>query len=272
MRTNILSAGGLALALTIFISIFAPALAAPLGGTLVAQFTPFPTPTPGPDGRIIYIAVEGDSAWRISAIFGFTGDKYNELRTLNKWGDNPVIRPGDEIILGFSAPAEPTVAAGPSQTPAPILPTPSPEAGWGELCLILFNDLNGDSLRQESEPSLPGGAISISSRDGSISLTADTAVGFDHQCFKDLPEGRYNISIAIPEGYNPTTVLNYSLDILSGEINYVPFGAQANSETVAELPTPQGEGNSPWLGLLGGALVVAALGLAFFGGRFLRLK
>jgi hypothetical protein len=272
MKTRFLRTGGLALALSLFIGVCAPAVAASVPGTPVAQFTPFPTPTPGRDGRIVYIAVEGDSAWRIAAIFGFAGEKYEELRTLNKWGDNPIIRPGDEVILGFSGPVEPTPFAGPSPTPAPVLPTPSPEAGWGELCLILFNDLSGDSLRQESEPSLTGGAISISNRSGTYSQTGDTAPGSEHQCFTNLPEGFYNITVAIPDGYNPTTVLNYAIEIMAGEKHYVSFGAQANSETVAEAPAPQGTGRSIWLGLLGGSLVVAALGLALFGGRLLRIK
>ncbi|MEE8567807.1 MAG: LysM domain-containing protein, partial [Anaerolineales bacterium] len=37
-----------------------------------AQPTPFLTPTPGPDGIIIYIVQEGDSLWRIAAIAGIT--------------------------------------------------------------------------------------------------------------------------------------------------------------------------------------------------------
>ena len=55
-----------------------PALAAPK-----AQQTVFPTPTPGPDGRIIYIVQPGDTLWRVSAI---TGVPLDELRGLNNLG------------------------------------------------------------------------------------------------------------------------------------------------------------------------------------------
>ena len=42
-----------------------PAYAAP-----ALQLTEFPTPTPGPDGRIIYIVQDGDTLWRIAAVKG----------------------------------------------------------------------------------------------------------------------------------------------------------------------------------------------------------
>ncbi|MGE5222432.1 MAG: LysM peptidoglycan-binding domain-containing protein, partial [Omnitrophica WOR_2 bacterium] len=153
---------------TIFLLLFSllavPSLAAPQ-----AQFTPYPTPTPGPDGKIIYIAQANDNAWRIAAIFGL---QLNDLRTLNKWGDNPIIKEGDKIILGYAGPAEPTFTPGPSATPAPLLPSPSPMPGYGNLCVFLYNDQNGDSLHQEEEPSIPLGAISVSNRSGSVSKTA----------------------------------------------------------------------------------------------------
>ena len=245
----------------------------PVQAAPVAQFTPFPTPTPGPDGRIIYIAVDGDSAWRIAAIFGFSGASYDELRALNKWGENPVIRPGDQILLGYGGPSDPVQTAGPTQTPAPILPTPSPQPGWGNLCIILYNDLNGDSLRQETEASIVGGAVNISNRAGTYSMTAETTGGLDYQCFKELPEGVYNISVAPPDKYNHTTKMNYTLELNAGDVHNLSFGAQLSSEATVDLPVTQGGGGrSPVLGLVGGLLLVAAVGTAVFAGRLIRVK
>jgi hypothetical protein len=238
----------------------------------VAQFTPYPTPTPRPDGRIVYIAVEGDSAWRIAAIFGFTGEAYNELRSLNNWGDNPNIYPGDEVVLGFVSVFDPTPTPGPSPTPAPILPTPSPEPGWGEICILLYNDENGDSMRQATEASIPGGAFSISSRLGGFSTTADTLPGFEYQCFDNLLEGEYSISVAAPGGYNPTTRMSYSIVVKAGEKHYIDFGAQMNSEKAAEMPTPQGTGQSPLLGIIGGAFLLAAVVMSAFAWRMVKFK
>ncbi len=238
-----------------------PTLAAPS-----LQMTPFPTPTPGPDGRIVYIVQPGDTLLRISLISGVSVE---ELRGLNNLvGDNIVV--GQPLLLGLGGPSLPSPSPGPSPTPTPLLPTPSPKPGLGNLCVILYNDRNGDSLRQEEEPSILGGAISVNNRSGSVSLTVQTESGLEPHCFTDLPEDTYTVSVAVPEGYNPTTVTNYTLRLLAGDETYIDFGAQPNSETAAESPAPAGGGRSPLLGLLGGLLLVAGIGLAIYAGLLLR--
>ena len=239
-----------------------PALAGPK-----AQQTVFPTPTPGPDGRIIYIVQPGDTLWRVSAI---TGVPLDELRGLNNLGTDEPIHEGQELLIGFGGPAEVTPTPGPRPTAAPDQPTPTPESGSGTLCVIVYDDANGDSLRQEEEASVPGAAVSVTDRSGEVSITADSQPGLEHDCFEELPQGDYNISVAVPDGYNPTTVMNYALVLEPGTETYLDFGIQANSETVAEAPPPTGGGNSPMLGILGGLLLVGGIGLgvvAFFMGR-----
>ena len=249
-----------------------PVLAAP-----PAQYTPFPTPTPGPDGKIIYIAQENDSAWRISAIFNIP---LEQLKVLNRWGDNPVIHPGDAILLGYAGPAENPVTPGPTTTSAPQLPTASPLPGWGNLCVILYNDLNGDSLRQEEEPAIPQGAISVTNRPGTVSKTAETVPGLDPICFNELPEGEYTISVAVPKGYNATTIMNLTLKLSAGDITYLPFGAQANSHTLAtEATGGMGGGvggnpprtRSPLLAIVGIVLVLMGVGAGLVAAGFIRI-
>jgi hypothetical protein len=92
----------------------------------------------------------------------------------------------------------------------------------------------------------------------------------EHLCIEELPEGVYTISVAVPDGYNPTTVMNRELELKAGDISYVDFGAQASSETVAEAPAPQGEGRSPVLLIAGAVVVLAGIGLGIFGTRLLR--
>jgi hypothetical protein len=57
----------------------------------------------------------------------------------------------------------------------------------------------------------------------------------------------------------------------AGDESYLDFGAQANSETLAQAPAPTGSGNSPILGIVGGLLLLAGLGLAIFAGRLLKV-
>jgi hypothetical protein len=235
-----------------------PALAAPL-----LQLTPFPTPTPGPDGRIIYIVQPNDTLLRISLISGVSVD---ELRGLNNLtGDNITV--GQKLLLGLGGPSQVTPIPGPSPTPTEIVPTATALPGKGSICVILFNDLNGDAIRQTDEPSIPGGAISLSNKSGSVARTVDTTSGTEHTCFKDLPEGEYTISVAIPNGFNPTTVGNYVLKLSAGDESYLNFGAQENTKTQIEAPTPTGSGRSPLLGIIGGAVLLGGviLGLLSFG-------
>ena len=236
------------------------ALSLPAWAASPKQVVTIPSPTPGPDGRIIYIVQPNDTLLRISLLFGVTVD---ELRGLNNLtGDNIVV--GQKLLLGLGGPSEATLLPGPSPTPTPLLPTPSPQAGTGDLCILLFNDLNGDAIRQETEPSIPNGAISINNRLGSVSQTVDTVSGLDPQCFTKLPEGEYNVSVAIPSGYNATTETNYTVSLKAGDQTYLDFGAQANSTTLVTAPVPTGSGRDPLLGILGGLLLVAGLGLGAY--------
>src|SRR4030065_1292138 len=74
-----------------------------------AQLTVFPTPTPGPDGKIIYIVQPMDTLWRISAI---TGVKIETIRELNNLGVNDTIMPGDRLLLGYAGPSGGAPTAG----------------------------------------------------------------------------------------------------------------------------------------------------------------
>ena len=237
----------------------------------LAQFTPFPTPTPGPDGRILYIVQPGDTLLRISLIAGVSLD---ELRGLNNLvGDN--ITAGQELLLGLGGPSEVTPTPGPSPTPTAVLPTPSPQPGLGTLCILLYLDENGDAVRQEEEESIPGGAISIGNRAGSVSITDNTTAGLEHTCFAELPQDEYNITVAIPEGYNPTTTSSFVLDLNAGDETYLDFGAQVSSRSEPEAAPAAAEepgGRSPLLGIIGGLFLAIGLGLALFAGRLLRRK
>jgi hypothetical protein len=240
-----------------------------------AQLTVFPTPTPGPDGKIIYIVQPNDTLWRISAI---TGVKIETIRELNNLGANDTIRPGDKLLLGYAGPSGGTPTSGPVPTQANVTPSPTALPGWGILCVLLYNDLNGDSMRQETEPSIPGGEISVSNRLGTVSLTAQTPGGGNdttivnatpqergYTCFDRILQGEYLVSVAAPEGYNRTTILNKTLKLEAGQTTQLAFGAQANSELEAQTALiPESPRKSPLMGILGGVLLVAGIALGIY--------
>lgn len=233
-----------------------------------AQLTPFPTPTPGADGRIIYIVQPGDTLIRISLI---SGVPIEELRGLNKLtGDNIIV--GQELLLGLGGPTIETPTPGPSPTPTPEIPTPTPPPGSGIICVLLYDDENGDALRQETETAIPGGAISLSERSGKAAFTAESRSGSDPVCFDDLPEGEYTVSVAIPGGYNPTTSNAITIKLNAGDETYLDFGAQKNSQSLAEEPQPSESDSSPLLGIVGAVFLLAGILLGLFGTRILRGK
>lgn len=240
-----------------------------------AQLTVFPTPTPGPDGKIIYIVQPNDTLWRISAI---TGVKIETIRELNNLGVNDPIIPGDKLLIGYAGPSGSVPTAGVVPTQAFVTPTSTASPGWGILCVLLYNDLNGDSLRQETEPSIPGGEISVSNRLGTVSLTAQTPSGGNdtaivnptpqergYTCFDQLLQGEYLISVAAPEGYNRTTILNQSLRLEAGQTTLLAFGAQANSEMEAQTAIiPESPRKSPIMGIVGGVLFATGIILGLY--------
>ena len=250
----------------------------------LSQIGVFQTPTPGPDGRIIYTVREGDSCQRIALLHGID---INQLRSMNpELGDDCVVIIGQKIMVGVGGPANaPTFTPGPSPTPTEVLPTPTFSAGTTEICVILFEDINGDGLRQEDEPGLGGGAISVTNALGGYSKTKNTTAEIDpatgepaYLCFGEkppgadqvpesekLPEGEYTVSAAIPDGYNPTLNLSYTIDISAGERAYIAFGAQSQSSTLVE--EPKEENSSAFLGIVGALLLLGGGGLAWYAFR-----
>ena len=247
----------------------APVQAAPL-----AQLTPFPTPTPGPDGRILYQVQPGDTLWRIAAVSGLSLD---DLREYNNLTLNDIISPGQFLVLGVGGPVQNVPTQGPPPTATSTLPTPTPGIGLGEVCILLFLDTDGDSVRQEEEPSIQGGAISLNDRLGQVSLNAETPPGgisealfpepeeLGFTCF-EVERGEYNITVAIPDGYNATTPLNRTLQLVAGQESFISFGAQPNAQILAEAETvlEGGEATSPNLAILGGFLLVIGIGLGIY--------
>ena len=222
---------------------------------------PIYTRTPGPDGQIIWVVKANDTLLSISIISGIPVEEIISMNNLT----TETIFEGQQLVLGLGGPAEETPTPGPTPTPTEPLPTFTPQPGFGTLCIILFDDRDGDSIRQEIEESIPNGAISLADRSGAVSESTTTGSGLDYQCFEDLPEGDYMISVAIPEGYNPTTESDFEIGLNAGDETFINFGAQANAETLAQeqiVPAPEG-GRSPILGIIGIIFLVGGVVVAF---------
>lgn len=233
------------------------------------QLPQFSTPTPGPDGTILYTVQEGETCTRISLL---TGVPVDQLRTLNRLDENCTLSVGQQLKIGVGGPSDATpTPGGPEPTATPPQPSPTPSLGQANVCVLVYEDLNGDALRQDTEPIIPGSAISVIGTSGQYSQTANASTTANDICgdstlFEKVIQGTYNISVAAPEGYNPTTQVNYTLDIKPGEQIYVDFGAQRAVQANPAEPDPQ-SGTNNWLGLVGGGLVLFGLGLGIYAWR-----
>ena len=232
------------------------------------QVLQYATPTPRSDGRIIYVVQPGDSCLRISLL---TGVSVDELTRLNRLNEVCEIREGQELLIGFGGPSVGSPTPGPSPTPTQIVPTSTPvSGGMAQICVLLYEDINGDGKRQETEPPVAGGAVSVTKLSGGYSKTQNTLpanpnVDFQGICFSDAPQGEYTISVGVPDGYNPTTVLSYDLTgakkAEAGGTYYVPFGAQPNSVPVVN---PAAASRSPVIAIVGGLMLVVGGGLFWY--------
>lgn len=228
------------------------------------QLTPFPIPTPGGDGRIWYKVQPGDTLWRISAV---TGISLDELRRLNNMAPDDVLVEGGIILLGVSQLSIPTsTSADPEQEIVQPTETPVIDTGSAIICIVLYEDINGDALRQESEGIIEDGAVSLTEQTGLFSETRNTSIDEEEYCFEGLPGGKYNITMAIPDGYNPTSTLTLTLELLAGDSSLINFGAQKTYQTQNEdLETANsGAAGSPALGILGVSLLLGGIGLGIY--------
>ena len=221
------------------------------------------TPTPNDAGQILYTVVEGDNCTRVFLLFDVPIDQIIQLNDLD---EECSISPGQQLLIAVVDPATAT-PEGPVQTPTAGPPTPTTFPGFAEVCVVLYEDLDGNQKRSASEFYLAGGVISMNNRSGTFSETLNTVGGdpslVDPVCFENVPEDEYNLSMGIPEGYNPTTSMNYALKVNAGDTIVVDFGAQPSSRVIDDDPSSGGN-RSPLLLAIGLFLLAGGAGLAFF--------
>jgi hypothetical protein len=228
------------------------------------------TETPDSTGNIWHVIQKGDTCTSISNEYKILPFVLRQLNP-NINSDCTNLQVGAKLLVGSGGPLVASATPGPSLTPPPPTITPTPQPGTTQICVLLFNDLNGDALHETTEPAIAGGAISVTETNGKYSKTLETAINPDPTaypgtCFVDVPEGSYNIGVAIPDNYNPTMSLTYALDLKAGDSAFVDFGAQARDSAVSQPgnSSSSGDGPSPLLGFLGGFLLLGGLGLGWY--------
>lgn len=239
----------------------------------------FHTPTPDENGYVYHTVTEADFAcYNIALKFNTT---VAEIIRLNNLDADCTISVGRKLLMAVitataapptatpdtSQPTTPPQDPQPTQPPVDYVPEPTAMLDTGKICIVLFHDTNGNGMRESGENYLYGGEVSINDRIGTVSRVGTTVAGDPEittpLCFDQLPPGEYNLSIAVPDGFNSTTAKNHAMTINPGDTLTVDFGAQ---EATPEKTTQNAEAapRSWLLFILGGVILVSGLGLLFY--------
>ena len=252
---------------------FLLSLPSPISSTRVLAEAFIFTPTPGPDGRIIYIVRENDSCLSISLKNGVSSDQITQLNQLKPSECEPgaTLEPGRQLILAVVE-----VLPTPTITSTPSGPTPTPFNGNGKACFILFEDLNGNGIQDAGEGFVTGGTVGVVLPENSAQpftyfilpdsgQPASAITGATNQpvCIDGLPEGDYILTVTLPQSFQASTNLIYPAKILAGQTLLVRFGAVPPG---SPLPANgDGSNRSPVLPLaFGGVLVLVGAGLGAY--------
>jgi hypothetical protein len=233
----------------------------------------FYTPTPGPDGKIIYIVRDNDSCLSISLKNGVSTDQITQLNQLKpaECAPGATLEPGRQLILAVVE-----VLPTPTLTSTPSGPTSTPFNGYGQACFILFEDLNGNGIQDAGEGFITGGTVGVVLPDNSSQpynyftlpesgQPASAITGASNQpvCIDGLPEGDYILTATLPQSFQASTNLIYPATIQAGQTLLLRFGAVPPGSP----PPANGGGSkgSPVLPLVfGGMLVLVGAGLVAY--------
>jgi hypothetical protein len=173
------------------------------------------------------------------------------------------------IVAGEAAPPVAAVTATPqSQTPVPSA-TPTP----GQICVLAFNDRNGDGQQGADENPLAGVVFALADSNGPKDTYTTDGVS-EPYCFANLQPGSYTLTAKAPSGYGPTSPKTQIVAISGGKEDFV-FGARRGGAVPTPTRTNSGGGGSGAAsGLLGGvgryilagAALLVLIGLGFVAG------
>lgn len=251
-----------------------------------ATAVPFALPTPGADGNIVYVVQSGDSAWSIAANVGITLQKLSEL---NGGINLNFISVGQRLVIGQGQPsAPPTATAAPAPTTDPnaaataaaapptaapteaatTAPTATAAPATGSLCARIYEDKNGNALRDDGELSVAGGSLTlIDATTGAPVQAYTTQAGEEEHCFTAILPGVYNLAAAPPAGYNATTSASARLEVQPSASVNIEFGAQKSSNATQTAAGAAADNPNLRVALFGAAgimLILLAAGIAGF--------
>lgn len=194
-----------------------------------------PTPTPDSDGVITVIVQPNDALWSIAARANIS---LATLLDLNNLTEDAFIQPGDRLIIGFAA--TPTAVSSPTSaatrlpsTPWPTAPPPPPTV----ICLVAFNDSNGNGQREAEEPLQAGVAFTLFTDEAVVANYVTDGLT-EPYCLTDLLPGSYQITRSVGREETLTNSGNRSVTLLAGDQVMLGFGGVIGATPTAAAVSP----------------------------------
>jgi hypothetical protein len=267
-----------------------PAATQAPAGTWGVAAGSIPCATPRPDGSVVHTVGQGETLYGIfnqyTAYCGYDVS-YDSILQLNDIANPRNIYPGQEIIIvpaGGAVPPQPTEeppaegAGGEGEAPAegeggaeaadttqPVEPSEpaAPESAEGTICVLAYEDANGDGLRDPATEQLAAG-VTFTITDGAQQIVANFVTdGFTEQSCYNLTPGTYIVRWA-SDTHQATTDQMWTAGVTGGGLASREFGVQTIGEQ-AETGGGGGRGLTTALIAAGGVvLLMIGIGAAVY--------
>lgn len=216
------------------------------------------------DSDIVHTVSAGDTLISIALAYGVTLD---QLLTLNDLDPEALLQIGQRLLV-IRAPeyaddpeAEEAVAEDGTEAetavggdvdrgdlpPAPVVeadaPMRDPADISARLCYAVFRDDNQNGMMDAGEAMLPEAAVRLLDLDG-VERLRYTTDGAEPFCERSLERRLYLIEGAAPPGFGLTSASRLRVDLRSGGLINVEFGAKAGLETASIAPLEAESGDA----------------------------
>jgi len=152
----------------------------------------------------------------------------------------------------------------PVHTPTPTVtntPTPTATPQTGQVCVLSYDDRNGNRIRDPGEPLLPYSIFTLSDSRHVVETYSTNGLHEPH-CFLNLAPLVYFVSEMNPPGFESTTYDSWGISLQNGATINLEFGNRAELlPTPTPTPTPVPSPTPPALFSVIGNAVVGYSGL-----------
>jgi LysM repeat protein len=251
------------------------------GGSSGVPAGSIPKSTPAPDGSVVHIVKKGETLIGIALTYDVTLEDLRKLNNLK--GDTIYV--GQTLVIKLPTGSEPEpeeeepeeeaegeeAEEAEAEEPPPSEEEPSEVAeasGNGTICVMGYEDSNGNGIREPEEVKLAGITFALSDGANTIGTYTTDGVSEPH-CFTELLPGTYIVSW-VADTFSATTDQTWAASVAAGatvshEFGAVPSGSLGEEE--GSKPGKEGSGGLPkWaialVGGLGAILFLGGLGAA----------